>query len=82
MSAQSVIFGPEASVLDDDGDVATRVGAFATIRYQLTPQIPVRLTFNIGNQFVSGSSSSGTGDGKSRNGGEGIYGGTMVRFDY
>jgi opacity protein-like surface antigen len=82
MSAQSVIFGPEASVLDDDGDVATRVGAFATIRYQLTPQIPVRVTFNIGNQFVSGSDSSGPGDGESRNGGEGIYGGTMVRFDY
>jgi opacity protein-like surface antigen len=74
-NAESVIFGPEASVLDDDGDVATRVGAFTTLRYHLTPQIPVRLTFDVGNQFVNDS-------GESRSGGEGIYGGTMVRFDY
>jgi opacity protein-like surface antigen len=73
--AESVIFGPEASVLDDDGDVATRVGAFTTLRYHVTPKIPMRLTFDVGNQFVSGS-------GESRNGGEGIYGGAMVRFDY
>jgi hypothetical protein len=64
-------------VLDDDGDVATRVGAFTTLRYHLTPKIPMRLTFDVGNQFVSGSDS-----GESRNGGEGIYGGAMVRFDY
>jgi hypothetical protein len=74
-NAESVIFGPEASVLDDDGDVATRVGAFTTLRYHVTPKIPMRLTFDVGNQFVSGS-------GESRNGGEGIYGGAMIRFDY
>jgi len=73
--AESVIFGPEASVLDDDGDVATRVGAFTTLRYNVTPKIPMRLTFNIGNQFVNDS-------GESRSGGEGLYGGGMVRFDY
>jgi len=73
--AESVIFGPEASVLDDDGDVATRVGAFTTLRYNVMPKIPMRLTFNIGNQFVNDS-------GESRSGGEGLYGGGMVRFDY
>jgi hypothetical protein len=73
--AESVIFGPEASVLDDDGDVATRVGAFTTLRYNVTPKIPMRLTFNIGNQFVNDS-------GESRSGGEGLYGGGMIRFDY
>jgi len=75
LGADSVIFGPEASVLDDDGDVATRVGAFTTLRYQVTPNIPMRVTFDIGNQFVNDS-------GESRSGGEGLYGGAMVRFDY
>lgn len=75
LGAESVIFGPAASVLDDDGDVATRVGAFTTLRYQVTPNIPMRLTFDLGHQFVNGN-------GESRSGGEGLYGGAMVRFDY
>ncbi|HVJ77246.1 MAG TPA: cellulose biosynthesis protein BcsS [Hyphomicrobium sp.] len=75
LGADSVIFGPEVSVLDDDGDLATRVGAFTTLRYQLTPKIPMRVTFDIGNQFVNDN-------GESRSGGEGLYGGGMVRFDY
>jgi hypothetical protein len=73
------IFGPESSVYSDEGDLATRVGAFAMIPFHLWwNNLPARLTLNVGQQFVNDSS----GGGESRAGGEGAYGGSMLRVDF
>ncbi|HET6391068.1 cellulose biosynthesis protein BcsS [Hyphomicrobium sp.] len=70
------IVGPASSVYSDEGDVATRVGAFTTIPFNLPWNgLPAKLTFDVGHQFVSS-------DSESRAGGEGIYGGSMLRIDF
>jgi opacity protein-like surface antigen len=41
------IFGPESSVYSDEGDLSTRVGAFALVPFHLWwNNLPARLTFN------------------------------------
>jgi len=73
---QSIIIGPEGAVYGDVGDVATRVGAFATIPFKMVwLNVPAKITFDVGHQFTSGN-------GESRAGGEGIYGGSMLRIDF
>lgn len=71
-----LIIGPESAVYGDESDWAARVGAFATIPFQLTPNIPAKITFNAGQQFVN------KGDSVSRAGGEGAYGESMLRVDF
>lgn len=74
---KTVIFGPESSVYSDDGDIATRVGAFATIPFRLWwNNLPAKITFDVGQQFVD------SGGGETRAGGEGAYGGSMLRVDF
>ena len=71
-----IIIGPAGSFYSDEGDHATRVGAFATIPFNLPWNgLPAKLTFDLGHQFVSH-------DGESRAGGEGLYGGSMLRVDF
>lgn len=75
-NAKTFIIGPESSVYSDEGDLATRVGAFATIPFHLWwSGLPAKLTFNVGQQFVNNS-------GETRAGGEGAYGGSMLRVDF
>ncbi|MBS0236863.1 MAG: cellulose biosynthesis protein BcsS [Proteobacteria bacterium] len=70
------IIGPEGSVYSDEGDISTRVGAFATIPFHLPwNNLPAKLTFDVGHQFVNDG-------GESRTGGEGVYGGSMLRVDF
>jgi hypothetical protein len=75
---RTITFGPEAAVYGDEGDYAPRVGAFATIPFQMWwLNVPAKLTFDVGQQFVGGSDA-----GETRAGGEGAYGGSMLRIDF
>lgn len=75
---KSIIFGPEAGVYGDGADYAPRVGAFATLPFRLWwSNLPAKLTFDVGQQFVGGN-----GEGATRAGGEGAYGGSMLRVDF
>ncbi len=75
---KTIVFGPEAAVYGDGADYAPRVGAFATIPFRMWwVNLPAQLTFDVGQQFVGGS-----GDGSTRAGGEGAYGGSMLRIDF
>ncbi len=75
---KSIIFGPEAAVYGDGADYAPRVGAFATIPFKMWwLNLPAKITFDVGQQFVGGG-----GDGSTRAGGEGAYGGSMLRIDF
>lgn len=72
---KTIVFGPEAAVYSDEGDLATRVGGFSTIPFQmLWLNVPAKITFDVGYQFVNG--------GETRAGGEGVYGGSMLRIDF
>ncbi|MFA5956116.1 cellulose biosynthesis protein BcsS [Hyphomicrobium sp.] len=74
---QTIVFGPEAAVYGDGADYAPRVGAFATIPFKMWwINVPAKITFDIGQQFA------GNGDGDTRAGGEGVYGGSMLRLDF
>ncbi len=75
---KSIIFGPEAAVYGDGAEYAPRVGAFATIPFKMWwLNVPAKITFDVGQQFVGGG-----GDGETRAGGEGAYGGSMLRIDF
>jgi opacity protein-like surface antigen len=73
-----VTFGPEAAVYGDGADYAPRIGAFATVPFKMFwLNTPAKLTFDVGQQFVGGSNG-----GETRAGGEGVYGGSMIRLDF
>lgn len=71
------VFGPEAYYFSDEGDWAVRAGGFAKIPFTLRG-MPSELTIHGGYQWVDDESAAlnrGV-----RAGGEGAYGGTMVKF--
>lgn len=75
---RTITFGPEAAIYGDGGDYAPRVGAFATIPFQMWwLNTPAKLTFDVGQQWTGGSDG-----GETRAGGEGAYGGSMLRIDF
>jgi opacity protein-like surface antigen len=73
---KTIAFGPEAAVYGEGADYAPRVGAFATIPFKMWwLDVPAKLTFDLGHQFEGGG-------GSTRAGGEGVYGGSMLRIDF
>ncbi len=46
------IFGPEAEIYGDEGEVTWRLGGFVTVPFNLTPSMPSEISFAVGHQFV------------------------------
>lgn len=74
---QGYIFGPEFAYFSDEGDWAARVGGFGQIPFTFRGMTS-SLTIHGGYQFVEDNNGANTG--AVRSGGEGAYGGTMVKF--
>ncbi|HEX2842313.1 cellulose biosynthesis protein BcsS [Hyphomicrobium sp.] len=79
-NAQRYVIGPEGAFYSDEGDWSARVGAFTKIPFTLR-SMPSELTVHGGYQFID-EDDNGTngGIGSTRAGGEGAYGGAMVKF--
>lgn len=78
LGSRTLTFGPEAAVYGDGADFAPRVGAFAMVPFQMWwLNVPAKITFDVGQQFVGGNNG-----GETRAGGEGAYGGSMLRIDF
>ena len=76
------IFGPEAEIYSDEGEVTWRLGGFVTVPFNLTPSMPSEISFAVGHQFVedSDSVSSETGVTTGVRGGEGAYFNSMLKI--
>ncbi len=77
-NAQSYIIGPEGEFFSDEGDWAARIGAFGKIPFTFRG-MPSEFTLNGGYQFIDESNDL-TSIGSTRAGGEGAYGGSMIKF--
>jgi opacity protein-like surface antigen len=71
--------GPEGTLYSDEGEVTTRVGAFAIIPFSLRSTMPAELSFSAGYQFVEGSDNNNNGNTDTVRGGEGGYFGSMFK---
>jgi hypothetical protein len=72
-------FGPEGALFSDEGELTTRVGAFAIIPFNLRPTMPAEISFDAGYQFVEDNGDSGNGNTDAVRGGEGGYFGSMFK---
>jgi opacity protein-like surface antigen len=77
-NAQRYVIGPEGEFFSDEGDWAARIGAFGTIPFTFRG-MPSEFTLHGGYQFVDDDSDL-TSVGSTRAGGEGAYGGSMIKF--
>ena len=72
-------FGPEGALFSDEGELTTRVGAFAIIPFNLRSTLPAEISFDAGYQFVEDSDNNNGDGGDSVRGGEGGYFGSMFK---
>ena len=73
-------FGPEGALFSDEGELTTRVGAFAIIPFNVRSTMPAELSFDAGYQFVEDSDNNNGDGGDSIRGGEGGYFGSMIKI--